>query len=363
MKKAAIVASAAVLCAGVLALYGPEETVDKVAPMVAEAQEEVQNEEEEAAKDPLVPDIDTSVLIESGARIAVVSKCSKGEFWDTVLKGMNDAVDAVNTAYQFEKGEKISMTFEGPDNERDVETQINTLDAVIAENPAVLCLSAGDMESCQAQLEAAKENGIPVVVFDSNVAETQLVDAYRSTDNIKMGEIAADKLTETLGGQGKVAVFSAQAKTSTVKERIEGFQSKIKEYEDVQLVETIYEDQVEDMAAAMQETLEKHPDLAGVYCTNADISEMYLALEKGEDTAIVMVGTDATAKQQEAVRNGAEAGIVSQDPYAMGYQTILTAISLTQEQNVSNVEKELLLEPQWINVNALDDPQYSGYLY
>lgn len=49
------------------------------------------------------------------------------------------------------------MTFEGPDNEEDVETQINTIDAVIAENPDVLCISASDMDSCEAQLEAAKE--------------------------------------------------------------------------------------------------------------------------------------------------------------------------------------------------------------
>ena len=29
------------------------------------------------------------------------------------------------------------------------------------------CLSAIDMDSCQAQLEAAEENGIPVIVLDS----------------------------------------------------------------------------------------------------------------------------------------------------------------------------------------------------
>ena len=54
------------------------------------------------------------------------------------------------------KTKQITMTFEGPDDEEDVESQINTLDAVIAENPSVVCLSAGDMDSCQAQLEAAK---------------------------------------------------------------------------------------------------------------------------------------------------------------------------------------------------------------
>lgn len=362
MKKAAV-ASIAVLCTGILTVYGREEIQDRVTPMVAETQEKVHNEDEKAVKDPLVPEIDTSVVIQSGAKIAVVSKCSKGQFWETVQKGMSDAIDAVNAAYQFDKAEKITMTLEGPDDEQDVETQINTLDAVIAENPAVVCFSAGDMESCQAQLEAAKENGIPVVVFDSNVSDTQLVNAYRSTDNVKAGEIAAKKLTQALDGQGKIAVFSAQEKTSTVKDRMKGFSSKIKESEGIEIVKIIYEDQVEDMAAAMQETLDKYPDLAGVYCDNADISEMYLDLEKSEDCAIIMVGTDATEKQQKAVRDGREAGVVSQDPYAMGYQTILAAVSLTQEQNIPDVERELLLEPRWIDAKALDDPQYGGYIY
>lgn len=86
------------------------------------------------------------------------------------------------------------MTFEGPDNEEDVETQINTIDAVIAENPDVLCISASDMDSCEAQLEAAKENGIPVIAFDSNVAEKKLVKAYRGTDNVQVGKMAAYQL-------------------------------------------------------------------------------------------------------------------------------------------------------------------------
>lgn len=105
----------------------------------------------------------------------------KGEFWDKVKEGMEAAVKDVNEAYGFKKDKQITMTFEGPDNEEDVESQINTLDAVIAENPSVVCLSAGDMDSCQAQLEAAKENGIPVIAFDSNVSDTKLVRAGEQT--------------------------------------------------------------------------------------------------------------------------------------------------------------------------------------
>ena len=61
---------------------------------------------------------------------------------------MEDAVKAINDAYSFKKDDQITMTFEGPDNEEDVESQINTIDAVLAENPDVLCISAGDMDSC-----------------------------------------------------------------------------------------------------------------------------------------------------------------------------------------------------------------------
>ena len=98
-------------------------------------------------EDPLLPEIDTSVQVEAGSRIAVVSKNTEGQFWERLQAGMADAVKAVNEAYGFSKEDAVTMTFEGPDDEREVETQINTLDAVIAENPAVLCLSAGDMES------------------------------------------------------------------------------------------------------------------------------------------------------------------------------------------------------------------------
>jgi ribose transport system substrate-binding protein len=313
--------------------------------------------------DPLVPEIDTSTEILSGARIAVVSKNTKGQFWKLVYQGMEDAVSAVNTSYGLEKDEKVTMTFEGPDDELNVETQINTLDAVIAENPDVLCLSVSDMESCQAQLEAARENGIPVVVFDSNVVDTQLVDAYRSTDNITIGEIAAEKLAEAIGEAGEIAIFSAQEKTSTVKDRVEGFENKLSEYPDVEIVSIIYQDQVEDMEAAMKEVLADNPDLAGVYCTNADSSEMYLKMDKGDAAEIVMVGTDATSAQQEAIRNGTEIGAVSQDPYAMGYQTVMTALAFTIPDNIETIETNVLLAPQWIDADNLDDPQYAGYVY
>ena len=336
-------------------------------PLGADAIEESDSEAEavdEQDESPLIPEIDTDVKIEAGSRIAVVSKSVKGEYWKMVKKGMEDAVKAINDAYGFKKDDQITMTFEGPDNEEDVESQINTIDAVIAENPDVLCISASDMDSCQAQLEAAKENEIPVVAFDSNVSEKKLVKAYRGTDNVQVGKMAAYQLGSALGKMGKVAVFSAQQKTKSVQDRVDGFMNNIQKYGDIEVVEVIYSDQVDDMETAMKEVLDKYPALDGVFCTNADVTELYLGLEKSDaGDAPALVGVDATTKQQEAIRNGEEIGCVSQQSYAMGYQTIWTAAETTAPKKSVTIEKNQLLNPAWIDSESVDDPDSSAYLY
>lgn len=365
MKKAAVV-SVTLLGASCMLTGCTREKVERViAPLIAEVQTTTEAEAmEEAEESPVIPEIDTEIPVQAGARIAVVSKNIKGEYWDMVKQGMGDAVQAVNVAFGFKKDDQITMTFEGPSDEQDVENQINTLDAVIAENPDVLCFSAGDTDSCQAQLEAARENGIPVVVFDSNVTETKLIRAFRATDNVKIGEVAAYRLGSAIGKMGRVAVFSAQEKTQSAKDRVDGFLNNIANYTDIEVVEVVYQDQVEDMVSAMEEVLNKYPDLDGVFCTNADVSEMYLDMEKDTDNRrIAMVGVDATTRQQEAIRKGDEIGVISQQPYAMGYQTMWTAIQATAPKKKVKIQKRVLLDPAWIDVKNLDNPEYGSYIY
>ena len=333
MKKAAVVV---LLLAGVAAVAGEAGIMDGFGNFVADVQaedelpdnEKAQNESEEVTgeEEDSASQIDTSITIEAGSRIAVVSKATDGEYWKLVHRGMEDAVKDINTAYDFSSDDAVTMTFEGPSDEQDVETQINTLDAVIAENPTVLCMSAGDIESCQAQLEAASENGIPVVVFDSNVNEDELVAAFRGTDNTYVGKLA--------------------------------------EYPDITIVSELYTDKVDDMETAMADVLNRYPDLSGVFCTNENVSDLYLGLDKGEK-APVMVGVDATTVQQKAIADGQELGTVSQDPYAIGYQTIIAAAQAmsTDVQKAAEVEKNVLLEPEWIDASNISDETNSNYLY
>ena len=299
--------------------------------------------------------------VQPGARIAVVSKSVKGEFWKLVKKGMKDAVADANEALGFSGGDRITMPFGGPDSELNVENQINTLDAIVAENPSVICLCAGDMDSCQAQLEAAQENGIPVVAFDSNLSDTSLVSCYCGTENLSVGRIAGEKMAGALGGTGKVVVFSLQNKTRALADRVQGFSEVMDQYPGLTIVSEIYEDEVDDITQVMEEAL-LIPGLAGVYCTNADIMDIYLKASKPEHFSAVVIGTDATTNQQKAITGGEELGCVSQDPYTMGYETMAKAIALTAEEPLEAPE-DLLLEPRWIDAGNISDPANESYIY
>ena len=204
-----------------------------------------------------------------------------------------------------------------------------------------------------------------VVIFDSNVNDDALVAAFRGTDNEYVGKMAAEKLADAIGGSGKIAVFSAQEKTESVQKRVEGFEEAIAaDYPNISIVSKIYMDQVEDMSEAISNVLTSYPDLAGVFCTNEDASNLYLSVDKREN-APVMVGVDATSVQQKAITDGQELGTVSQDPYDIGYQTIIAATQAmsTDPAQAASVEKNVLLEPKWIDASSIDDASNGNYLY
>lgn len=356
MKKAAC---AALLLAGAVLVAEGINGISGFAPSV-HAEEK---DEEDSVRSEYTSKIDTSIPVMEGSRIAVVSKNTEGEFWKLVEKGMEDAVADINEAYGYEGDDKLTMTFEGPSDEQDVESQVNTLDAVISENPTVVCVSASDMDSLEAQLEAAAENGIPVIAFDSNVSESELVTAFRGTDNNEVGKIAGEKMAETLTDGGKIAVFSAQEKTESSQKRVESFKESLSDRSDITIVRELYMDQVDDMSNAIKETLESFPDLAGVFCSNADVADLYLSVDKDEENQPLMIGVDATTKQQEAVKNGSEQGIVSQAPYDIGYETILAAAQATVSPFPSDIEETILLDAKWIDLNDIEEESVSKYLY
>lgn len=300
----------------------------------------------------------------AGTRIAVVAKNVKGDYWQAVRIGMQKAVDDLNTESGLTDDNQIVMTFEGPDESDDAETQINTIDAVLSENPQVLCLSAIDMTSCEAQLEMATENGIPVIMFDSSVKSDDLVYTVCKTDNYAAGGEAAKQMVAKTGDEGSLLIVALSKDTESILDRVLGFKDEIVNgCETMEVAETIYAD--EESELSLQEriaaAIEENPDIKGCFATDEMTAKEVLELFKDSKyQGIQFVGFDAGAGQTDAIRDGKELGMICQNPYGMGYATIISAA-----RSILGLENDKIINAgyQWIDIDNIDLEENQKYLY
>ncbi len=301
------------------------------------------------------------ILVERGTYIAVVAKGLDSTYWTNVKKGAQRAIKALNEELGYTGADKVRITFEGPGDNSDVDAQINTIDAVLAENPSVLCLSAIDMQSCDAQLETAAENGIPVVIIDSGV-QNDLISAACATNNYTAGEEAARKMSEAIGGSGEIAIMAHQQSAQSSMDRVAGFTDEIqKNHPDITIVDTSYENEEKTVDEMLSEVLKGHPKLAGYFCTNEGMTNKMLeALQAAEDTKVQVIGFDSGQMQLDAVAAGKEYGMICQNPYGMGYASMVAAARLAAHLPV---DPYISSGYQWIEKSNINLPENQQYLY
>ncbi len=304
--------------------------------------------------------------LEPGSHIAVVVKSSQVEYWAVVKKGMQKAIDNLNAALGYTGKDKIFMTYESPKVENSVDDQVNILDAIVSENPAVICLAAIDMNSCMPQIESAAQNGIPVIVLDSGVTMEDLIYSNCSTNNYAAGQEAARRLCESIGGVGQIAVLAHLQLSETSVSRLNGFMDEVNaKYPDVEIVNVSYEesDDLSKLKNQMEAVLTLYPNLKGYFCTNQVVSEVALSVleqDSYKDLKISLVGFDMGEKQLKAIQEGKQTGSICQNPYGMGYVTVVAGA-----RAVLGLENDKFIDAgyQWLDQNNIDLEENKSYLY
>lgn len=308
-------------------------------------------------------ELDERSVPEEGIHIAVVAKSTEGGYWKSMKRYMKEAVGYINEFYGLEGEAAVQVTFEGPDQETKVEEQINTIDAVLAENPSVLCLAAIDMNSCQAQIETARDNGIPVVFFDSGVKNGDGM-TFCATDNQAAGAEAARRLCAAMGERGTAVVFADAACSQAARGRVRGFRTEIEAgHTDVVVKRIFAGESDEDTQQIIRRVLESGR-ADGIFCTSQAVAEQVLSvLEDYPEVEIPLVGFDAGLLQVQAIREGRETGTILQDIPGMARQTIREALYAAMPGQADGTEDEIKVEHVWADSQNLADAEEMGLLY
>jgi len=284
--------------------------------------------------------------------IPVISKGFQHQFWQAVKLGSDKAAAEFN----------VKITFEGPENETQVDKQIEMLQAALDKKPAAICFAALDSKAAIPLLQKAKDAGIPVVGFDSGV-DSDIPVTTAATDNVAAAAEAAKRMAELIGDAGEVAIIAHDQTSRTGIDRVKGFTDEMtNNHPNIKIVDTQYGggDQLKstDLAKAI---IQGNPDLKGFFGANEGsiIGVLNGAKELGK-TGLTIIGYDSGKQQTDAIRSGAEAGAITQDPIGIGYKCVEAAVMAI---NGETVPKSIDTGFYYYDKTNIDDPEIAAVLY
>ncbi len=284
--------------------------------------------------------------------IPLISKGFQHQFWQAVKLGAERAAKDFN----------VVVTFEGPETEAMVDKQIDMLTAALAKKPSAIGFAALDSKAAIPLLKKAQAAGIPVIAFDSGV-DSDIPLSTATTDNLAAAGLAADKMAELIGGSGEVAVVVHDQTSRTGIDRRDGFVNRIKsKYPNIKVVDVQYGggDQLKstDLAKAI---IQAHPNIKGMFGANeGSIIGVLNAVKELKKPKIVVIGYDAGKQQKDAIRSGAEAGAITQDPVGIGYKTVEAAVKALKGEKLPKIIDTGF---HWYDKTTIDDPDMKPLLY
>ena len=381
--------------------------------------------------------------LEPGTYISVIGRASSTPYWNQVKAGVEQAATDLNTALGYSGNDKVKVLYSAPDENDNIDQQVNILDEELARYPDVIAISSVDASACSVQFDLAIENGIPIVAFDSGNSY-QNIQSTCKTNNIEAATTGTKNFCEKIGDSGEILLLVHDTVSDTAKEREEGIKNELAaNYPNVTVTETIYLDQLEmlkkqivaeqvgvtpeELAAAeagekkeettgasdasetiadaasnadsssadesanetaqeadnelsekmqqvndgaakmsdedaIQYYMEKHPDLKGCIATNETVTQLAIKTLDQFDSEkhITLVGFDAGKEQVNALKDGKVDGLIVQNPFGMGYATVVAAARTVLE--IGN-EAEVNTGYVWVTADNMNDDTITPFLY
>jgi ribose transport system substrate-binding protein len=175
--------------------------------------------------------------------------------------------------------------------------------------------------------------------------------------------MAARALAKAIGEKGKVYVSNVKPGVSTTDQREEGFKDEMKKYAGVEVLETQFNDDDANKAAAQfQAVLGRVPDLAGVFGANLFSASGAAngAKQAGVTGKVKLAGFDAPESIVAQLKDGTFELTIAQHPAEIGYFGFMAAYAYVTGNPVPTA---IGTGFSVMTKDNIDDPKINKYLY
>lgn len=254
-------------------------------------------------------------------RIALVVKALGIGFFEAAAKGAEEAAGELGD---------VEIIYTGP-TDTTAEGQIEVINSLIAQGVDAIAISANDPDALVPALKKAMDRGITVISWDSGVAPEgrQMHLNPSSTELIgnTIIKLAADHMPEG----GDVAILSASATATNQNAWIEAAKEVLPNYPGVNLVATVYGDDLSDKSyREAQGLMASYPDLKAIIAptTVGILAASQAVTDAGKIGEINVTGLGLPSEMAGAVESGATISFAIWNPIDLGYAATTLAYNI-----------------------------------
>lgn len=267
--------------------------------------------------------------------IAVVPMGTTHQYWKLIHAGAKKAQAELQA-----QGFEVELIWKGPLREDDRDQQVQVVENFMARRVSGIVLAPLDMRALVAPVEQAVAAGIPVVIVDAPLNSRAPISTI-ATNNYLSGRLAAQRLSELLGGQGNAILLRVQVGSGSCEAREQGFLDELAEnHPGIKVISSNQHGGAtrNTALAASQNLLMRYGrEVNGIFAPNESTAAgMLLALDNAGlgQGKVKLIGYANSEVFAEALRRGDLQGLVLQDPVKMGYLGVKYVVQVLRGEKV-----------------------------
>jgi len=288
---------------------------------------------------------------DEGFTFGYTSMTQNNPFFITIEETIREEVEA--------NGDTLITT----DPAMNVSLQINQIEDMITKGIDAIYLNPVDWEGIRPALEMLDDAGIPIINYDTEVADMEFVTSYVGSDNYNAGFVVGEDLLTKLPDGGTVIVLDSPQMNS-IRARVEGFLDAI-EGSNIEVI--AQQDAQGDLQTAMSVTedlLIANPDVDAIFGGNdpTALGALAAALAQGftpEDGPMIY-GVDGSPDLKQELASGSTLieGTGAQSPINIAKTSVEVAYQIL---NGEDFEENVPVETFLISADNIADFDAEGW--
>ncbi len=246
---------------------------------------------------------------EPAEKYILVADNTKINYWQTAQKGLNHAASEM----------KVKSEMQGPDG-HDPQAEHDAFKHAVAEKPAGILISASDANLLTPDINAALDQGIPVVTIDADAEESKRL-FFIGTDNYNAGTIGGKLTAKLLNNKGNVVVFTLTGQTN-LKDRLQGYQAAFADHTEIKITQVVDVQGNSDVAFDnAKKLLDAKSKVDAFVCLEAVSCPAVADVVNRANMSgkVIIVAMDTDPSTLDWINKGVISATIAQKPWTMAY--------------------------------------------